>query len=76
MAWELRQDPRVVMERTNIRNVRLEDLPALRKAVIDVSFISLKLVIPAAIRLLENNSPIVSLIKPQFEVERKSREKG
>jgi 23S rRNA (cytidine1920-2'-O)/16S rRNA (cytidine1409-2'-O)-methyltransferase len=70
LAWELRQDPRVVvMERTNIRNVRLEDLPAPPQgAVIDVSFISLKLVIPAAIRLLENNSPIVSLIKPQFEV--------
>jgi 23S rRNA (cytidine1920-2'-O)/16S rRNA (cytidine1409-2'-O)-methyltransferase len=71
LAWELRQDPRVVvMERTNIRNVKQEDIgsPAPNGAVIDVSFISLKLVLPVAAELLSNDSHIVSLIKPQFEV--------
>jgi 23S rRNA (cytidine1920-2'-O)/16S rRNA (cytidine1409-2'-O)-methyltransferase len=71
LAWELRQDQRVVvMERTNIRNVRQEDLgsSAPGGAVIDVSFISLKLVLPVAAGLLADNSHIVSLIKPQFEV--------
>lgn len=70
LAWELRQDPRViVMERTNIRNVKREDLATVPQgAVIDVSFISLKLVLPGAIELLDENSPIITLIKPQFEV--------
>ncbi|HHY82039.1 MAG TPA: TlyA family rRNA (cytidine-2'-O)-methyltransferase, partial [Clostridiales bacterium] len=70
LAWELRQDPRVVvMERTNIRNVRKEDLDdAPQGAVIDVSFISLRLVLPVASGLVTDNSHIVSLIKPQFEV--------
>lgn len=70
LAWELRQDPRVVvMERTNIRNVQEEAFPEPPQgAVIDVSFISLKLVLPVVIRILDNNSHIVSLIKPQFEV--------
>jgi len=59
LAWKLRQDPRVkVVERTNIRHV----------AVADVSFISLKLVLPPVSRLLEEKAFIVVLIKPQFEV--------
>ena len=70
LAWELRQDPRVVvMERTNIRNVQREDLDDdPQGAVIDVSFISLRIVLPVAAGLLADNSHIVSLIKPQFEV--------
>lgn len=69
LAWELRQDPRVtVMERTNIRNVKQEDLETyVNGAVIDVSFISLRLVLPVAFNLLEDDSHIIALIKPQFE---------
>ncbi|WZL78066.1 TlyA family RNA methyltransferase [Eubacteriales bacterium mix99] len=72
LAWRLRQDSRVVvMERTNIRNVKKEDLNSpVNGAAIDVSFISLKLVLPVVSRLLTEDSPVLSLIKPQFEVER------
>ena len=69
LAWKLRQDPRVVcMERTNIRYVtpkQLEDVPDF--AVIDVSFISLKLVLPVVANLLQEHGRIACLIKPQFE---------
>jgi 23S rRNA (cytidine1920-2'-O)/16S rRNA (cytidine1409-2'-O)-methyltransferase len=69
-AWKLRQDPRVtLMEKTNIRYLTLDYLGILAQgAVIDVSFISLKLVIPVLSRLLEDHAFIVALIKPQFEV--------
>lgn len=69
LAWELREDPRVVvMERTNIRYVKPEDLEDIPNgAVIDVSFISLKLVLPVVHQLLAMDSPIIALIKPQFE---------
>ena len=68
--WKLRQDPKVVLlEKTNIRNlapgVVKEDLDG---AVIDVSFISLKLVLPAVARLLKPKAFVIALIKPQFEV--------
>jgi 23S rRNA (cytidine1920-2'-O)/16S rRNA (cytidine1409-2'-O)-methyltransferase len=68
LAWSLRQDPRVVnLERANIRY--LEPLPEpVRLAVIDVSFIGLGLVLPAAARLLTPDGEIIALIKPQFEV--------
>lgn len=68
-AWKLRQDERVVnMERTNIRYVTPEDIgDKIDFASIDVSFISLKLVLPAAYNLLTDNGEIVALIKPQFE---------
>lgn len=69
LAWKLRQDPRVVcMERTNIRYVtpeQLDDVPEF--AVIDVSFISLKLVLPVVANLLNEHGRIACLIKPQFE---------
>lgn len=69
LAWSLRTDPRVVcMERTNIRYVtaeQLEQTPSL--AVIDVSFISLKLVLPVVANLLDESGRIACLIKPQFE---------
>jgi len=66
----LRQDPRVTsLEKTDIRD--LESLPKevlVELAVIDVSFISLRLVLPAVLRLLRPTGEIVALIKPQFEV--------
>lgn len=69
LAWSLRQDPRVkCMERTNIRYVTpdmLEETPQL--AVIDVSFISLKLVLPVVASLLTEDGQVACLIKPQFE---------
>ena len=71
-AWKLRQDERVVnMERTNIRYVKHEDIgDYLDFASIDVSFISLKLVLPVAKELLGDNGELVALIKPQFEAGR------
>lgn len=71
-AWKLRTDDRVVcMERTNIRYVTLEDIgEALDFASIDVSFISLKKVMPATLNLLKDNGEVVALIKPQFEAGR------
>lgn len=72
LAWELRTDPRVVcMERTNIRYVKPEDIDTkIDFASIDVSFISLKLVLPVVKQLLNPFGEIVCLIKPQFEAGR------
>ena len=70
LAWKLRQDPRVVcMERTNIRYVTPDMLDGEKPdlAVIDVSFISLKLVLPVVAQLLDEHGRIACLIKPQFE---------
>lgn len=68
-AWKLRSDKRVVnMERTNIRYVTPDDIAdKIDFASIDVSFISLRLVLPAAYNLLSDAGEIVALIKPQFE---------
>ena len=68
--WRLRQDSRVVLlERTNIRYVDRTAVPELIDlAVIDVSFISLTLVLPAVVHLLNSAAVIVALVKPQFEV--------
>ncbi len=72
LAWKLRQDERVVsMERTNIRYVTPEQIGVpVDFASIDVSFISLKLVLPVAYNLLADDGEIVALIKPQFEAGR------
>jgi len=69
-AWKLRQDCRVqVLEKTNIRYLKPGDLDmTLDGAVIDVSFISLRLVIPPVSRLLKRHSFTIALVKPQFEV--------
>jgi len=69
-AWRLRQDSRVVLlERTNIRYVDRAAVPEpIDLAVIDVSFISLTLVLPAVVHLLNSAAVIVALVKPQFEV--------
>ncbi len=68
-AWKLRTDPRVVcMERTNIRYVTPEDIgEPIDFASIDVSFISLKKIMPATKNLLSDKGEVVALIKPQFE---------
>ena len=72
LAWPIRNDPRVVcMERTNIRYVTREQIQeALDFAVIDVSFISLKLVLTPIRALLADHGKVVCLIKPQFEAGR------
>ena len=69
LAWKLREDPRVVcMERTNIRYVKPEDLgEPLDLSVVDVSFISLRIVLPAIRALLKPEGQVLCLIKPQFE---------
>ena len=69
LAWSLRNDPRVVvLERTNIRHLPPSKIKeSLDGAVIDASFISLKIVAPATLRHLGKGSFILALIKPQFE---------
>lgn len=78
LAWKLREDPRVVvLEKTNIRHLhplQLDPLPDL--AVIDASFISLSLVLPATLALLKRPADVVALVKPQFEVGRGALGKG
>lgn len=72
LAWSIRSDERVVvMERTNIRYVTPEQVPDKPDlAVIDVSFISLKIVLPAVKNLISDSGEIICLIKPQFEAGR------
>ena len=69
LDWKIRSDPRVVvMERTNIRYVTAEQLgEPLDLSVVDVSFISLKIVLPAIKALLKPTGQVLCLIKPQFE---------
>ena len=76
LAWKLRSDPRVVvMEQTNIRNVSA--LPeSVQCAVIDVSFISLRLVLPRVALLLAPGSWVVALVKPQFEAGKAEADRG
>src|SRR5437868_5060093 len=76
LAWTLRNDPRVVvMEHTNIRH--LTSLPEpIQCVVIDVSFISLRLVLPAIVPLLAPAAWIVTLVKPQFEAGKAEADKG
>ena len=75
LNWKIRNDPRVVvMERTNIRYVTPEDIgEPLDLSVIDVSFISLRIVLPAIKNLLkEGRGQVLCLIKPQFEAGREN----
>ena len=78
LAWKLRQDKRVVViERTNIRNMPGEIVPeTVDIATIDVSFISLKIVVPAVMAFLKPEGLILALIKPQFEVGKNQVGKG
>jgi 23S rRNA (cytidine1920-2'-O)/16S rRNA (cytidine1409-2'-O)-methyltransferase len=70
LAWKLQRDKRVVnIERTNIRYLTKTQLPGEPdSAVIDVSFISLRKVIPKVLELIKKGGDIIALIKPQFEV--------
>ena len=72
LAWKLRTDDRVVnLERTNLRYVSPEQIPEpIDLAVMDVSFISIRLVIPAVKALLKPDADYICLIKPQFEAGR------
>jgi 23S rRNA (cytidine1920-2'-O)/16S rRNA (cytidine1409-2'-O)-methyltransferase len=72
LAWKLRSDERVVcMERTNARYLTHEQIPdELDFASVDVSFISLKLILPALHDLLRDGGHVVCLVKPQFEAGR------
>jgi 23S rRNA (cytidine1920-2'-O)/16S rRNA (cytidine1409-2'-O)-methyltransferase len=79
LDYKLRSDPRVVViERTNVRDMDLALVPEpAQLAVIDVSFISLTLVLPRVAELLrDGGQPIVALVKPQFEAGREAVGKG
>ena len=77
LAWKLREDPRVVcMERTNARYLTHEQIPdELDFASIDVSFISLKLILPAVCGILKGGGHVACLVKPQFEAGKEKVEK-
>jgi 23S rRNA (cytidine1920-2'-O)/16S rRNA (cytidine1409-2'-O)-methyltransferase len=76
LAWTLRNDPRVVvMEQTNIRHVTQLPEP-IQCVVIDVSFISLRLVLPPIVPLLAPDAWIVALVKPQFEAGKAEVDRG
>ena len=72
LAWKLRNDERVInLERTNLRHITSQQIPESPElAVCDVSFISLKLIIPAVREILAENADFMCLIKPQFEAGR------
>jgi 23S rRNA (cytidine1920-2'-O)/16S rRNA (cytidine1409-2'-O)-methyltransferase len=78
LAWKLRQDPRVVvMERTNLRYLKPEELrEKVDLVTLDLSFISLEKVLPVVKNLLKPNGEVVALIKPQFEAGRQNVGKG
>ena len=78
LAWKLRQDPRVVViERTNIRHMSAEVIAEpVDLVTIDVSFISLKIVVPAVTALIGGDARLLALIKPQFEVGKNQVGKG
>ena len=83
LDWKIRSDPRVVVrEKINARHLQPADVPEpVALAVIDVSFISLTLILPPVARLLEAGDPegaaaMVALIKPQFELDRAAVGRG
>lgn len=84
LAWKLRNDPRVVvMEQTNARELSVEKLAAAGAPVTafplivaDCSFISLRKILPAAVKLLTPGGRMVALVKPQFEAGKAEADKG
>ena len=78
LDWKIRSDPRVVVrEKLNARYLTRDDIPdPIEVCVIDVSFISLTLILPPAVALLSNGGVIVPLIKPQFELRKEDVGKG
>lgn len=78
LAWKLRQDKRVVvMEKINARYLTPDHIPEpIQLAVIDVSFISLALIIPSVLSVLDSPAEIIPLVKPQFEAGKDQVGKG
>lgn len=78
LDWKIRSDPRVIVrEKLNARNLTRTDIPdPISLAVADVSFISLRLILPPALGLLTSHGVIVPLIKPQFELHREEVGRG
>jgi 23S rRNA (cytidine1920-2'-O)/16S rRNA (cytidine1409-2'-O)-methyltransferase len=78
LAWKIRNDPRVaVLEKLNARNLSRTEIPEpIDLCVIDVSFISLTLILPNAFELITPDGVILALIKPQFELERADISRG
>ena len=78
LAWKIRNDPRVVArEHLNARHLTRDDIPEpIDICVIDVSFISLTLILPNAFELLTPTGVILALIKPQFELQREDVGRG
>jgi 23S rRNA (cytidine1920-2'-O)/16S rRNA (cytidine1409-2'-O)-methyltransferase len=78
LAWKIRNDPRVVvLEKVNARFLSREHVPQpVDLSVIDVSFISLTLILPRAFELITPDGVILALIKPQFELQRKDVGRG
>ncbi len=78
LAWKLRQDSRViVIERTNVRLMAADTITApVDLVTIDVSFISLKIVVPVIVKFLKPDGSLLALIKPQFEVGKTQVGKG
>jgi 23S rRNA (cytidine1920-2'-O)/16S rRNA (cytidine1409-2'-O)-methyltransferase len=78
LAWELRVDPRVtVLEKTNVRDLRADALPYRPSLVtVDLSFISLRLVVGRLIDIADPSADLVLLIKPQFEARREHVGRG
>ena len=74
LAWKLRTDGRVVnLERTNVRYITREQVPEpINLGVCDVSFISIRLILPAVRELLRSGADMICLIKPQFEAGREN----
>lgn len=78
LAWKIRDDPRVItLEKTNARHLSRAQVPEpIDIGVIDVSFISLNLILPNAFELLTPDGVILALIKPQFELAREDVGRG
>jgi 23S rRNA (cytidine1920-2'-O)/16S rRNA (cytidine1409-2'-O)-methyltransferase len=78
LAWKIRSDPRVVVgEHLNARHLTREEIPEpIDLCVIDVSFISLTLILPGAFALLTPSGMLLALIKPQFELEQQDVGRG
>ena len=78
LDWKIRSDPRVVVrEKLNARYLTAADVPEpINLCVIDVSFISLTLILPPAVALLRNGGVLIALIKPQFELRKEDVARG
>lgn len=78
LAWKIRDDPRVMtLEKTNARHLTRQEIPEpIEICVIDVSFISLTLILPSACALLVPHGVLLALIKPQFELAREEVSRG